>query len=196
MIAHNAVTRVVDKGAGRGALVVTERRLLEKGSGELLATMEQLSFCRGDGGYSVPSVAYPQGQPSDEPPPAPHVVPETAPEITCDLATRPESALLYRLSADFNPLHADPQTAGAAGFPRPILHGLATYGVACHAVLRSCCDYRPERLKALSARFAAPVYPGETIRTEIWPGGNHASFRVRVVERDLIVLGNGRAEFT
>ena len=196
VIAHNAVTRVVDKGAGRGALVVTERRLLEKGSGELLATMEQLSFCRGDGGYSVPSVAYPQGQPSDEPPPAPHVVPETAPEITCDLATRPESALLYRLSADFNPLHADPQTAGAAGFPRPILHGLATYGVACHAVLKSCCDYRPERLKALSARFAAPVYPGETIRTEIWPGGNHASFRVRVVERDLIVLGNGRAEFT
>lgn len=196
VIAHNAVTRVVDKGAGKGALVVAERRLVEKDSGELLATIEQLSFCRGDGGYSVPSAAYPQGQPSDPPPPDPPVVPDTAPAITCDLGTRPESALLYRLSADLNPLHADPKIAGAAGFPRPILHGLATYGVACHALVKSCCDYRPERLTALSARFTSAVYPGETIRTEIWPGRNHASFRVRAVERDVIVLGNGRAEFT
>ena len=186
VIAHNAVTRVVDKGAGKGALVVTERRLLEKSSGDLLATIEQLSFCRGDGGYSAPSAAHPRGQPSDPPPPAPPVVPETPPAITCDLPTRPESALLYRLSADLNPLHADPQVAGAAGFQRPILHGLATYGVACHAILKSCCDYRPERLRALSARF----------RTEIWPGRSRAAFRARVVERDVIVLDHGRAEFT
>jgi len=196
VIAHNAVTRVVDKGAGKGALVVTERRLLEKSSGDLLATIEQLSFCRGDGGYSAPSAAHPRGQPSDPPPPDPPVVPETPPAITCDLPTRPESALLYRLSADLNPLHADPQVAGAAGFQRPILHGLATYGVACHAILKSCCDYRPERLRALSARFASPVYPGETIRTEIWPGRSRAAFRARVVERDVIVLDHGRAEFT
>lgn len=196
VIAHNAVTRVVDKGAGKGALVVTERQLVDKDTGEPLATIEQLAFCRGDGGYSAPSTAYPEGQPSDPSPPGPSPVPETVPEITCDLVTRPESALLYRLSADFNPLHADPKIAGAAGFTRPILHGLATYGVACHAVLRSCCDYRPERLTALSARFAAPVYPGETIRTEIWPGGKHASFRARVIERDVIVLDNGRAEFS
>lgn len=196
VVAHNAVTRVIDKGAGKGALVVTERRLLEKSSGDLLATIEQLSFCRGDGGYSAPSAAYPRGQPSDPPLPEPPVVPETAPEIMCDLVTRPESALLYRLSADLNPLHADPRIAGAAGFPRPILHGLATYGVACHAILKTCCDYRPERLTAFSARFVSPVYPGETIRTEVWRGTNHASFRARVVERDVIVLGNGRAEFS
>lgn len=161
VIAHNAVTRVVDKGAGKGALVVTERRLLEKSSGDLLATIEQLSFCRGDGGYSAPSAAHPRGQPSDPPPPDPPVVPETPPAITCDLPTRPESALLYRLSADLNPLHADPQVAGAAGFQRPILHGLATYGVACHAILKSCCDYRPERLRALSARFASRYTPAK-----------------------------------
>jgi acyl dehydratase len=196
VIAHNAVTRVVDKGAGKGALVVTERRLLEKSSGELLATLEQLSFCRGDGGYSVPGAAHPAGQPSDPPPPDPPVVPDGAPELICDLATRPEAALVYRLSADSNPLHADPQVAAAAGFPRPILHGLATYGVACHAILRSCCDYQPERLIALSARFSSPVYPGETIRTEIWRRKGHALFRARVVERDVVVLGNGRAEFT
>lgn len=195
VIAHNAVTRVIDKGAGKGALVVTERRLLDKGSGELLATIEQLSFCRGDGGYSAPSTAFPAGQPSDPPLPDPPLVPDSAPELTCDLATRPESALIYRLSADLNPLHADPRIAAAAGFPRPVLHGLATYGVACHAILRSCCDYRPERLRALTARFSAPVFPGETIRTEIWPRRNHALFRARVVERDVVVLGNGRADF-
>ena len=196
VIAHNAVTRVIDKGAGKGALVVTERQLLEKGSGELLATLEQLSFCRGDGGYSAPGVAHPAGQPSDPPLPDPPAVPDGAPDLICDLATRPEAALLYRLSGDLNPLHADPQIAAAAGFPRPILHGLATYGVACHAILRSCCDYRPERLTALSARFASPVYPGETIRTEIWHREGHALFRARVVERDVVVLGSGRAEFT
>ena len=196
VIAHNAVTRVIDKGAGKGALVVTERRLLEKGSGELLATLEQLSFCRGDGGYSMPGAAHPAGQPSDPPLPDPPAVPDGAPDLICDLATRPEAALLYRLSGDLNPLHADPQIAAAAGFPRPILHGLATYGVACHAILRSCCDYRPERLTALSARFASPVYPGETIRTEIWHREGHALFRARVVERDVVVLGSGRAEFT
>ncbi len=196
VIAHNAVTRVIDKGAGKGALVVTERRLLEKGSGELLATLEQLSFCRGDGGYSMPGAAHPAGQPSDPPLPDPPAVPDGAPDLICDLATRPEAALLYRLSGDLNPLHADPQIAAAAGFPRPILHGLATYGVACHAILRSCCDYRPERLTALSARFASPVYPGETIRTEIWHREGHALFRAHVVERDVVVLGSGRAEFT
>ena len=195
VIAHNAVTRVIDKGAGKGALVVTERQLLEKGSGELLATLEQLSFCRGDGGYSMPGAAHPAGQPSDPPLPDPPAVPDGAPDLICDLATRPEAALLYRLSGDLNPLHADPQIAAAAGFPRPILHGLATYGVACHAILRSCCDYRPERLTALSARFASPVYPGETIRTEIWHREGHALFRARVVERDVVVLGSGRADF-
>lgn len=195
VIAHNAVTRVVDKGAGKGALVVTERRLLDKGSGELLATLEQLSFCRGDGGYSVPSPAHPGGQPSDPPPPAPPVLPDSVPDFTCDLATRPETALIYRLSADLNPLHADPQVAAAAGFPRPILHGLASYGVACHAILASCCDYQPQCLTALSARFSAPVYPGEIIRTEIWRRGDHALFRARVLERDVFVLGNGHAEF-
>lgn len=195
VVAHNAVTRIVDKGAGRGALIVTERRLLEKSSGEPLATLEQLSFCRGDGGYSAPSAAHPAGQPSDPPPPDPPVLPDAAPEQICDLATRPETALIYRLSADLNPLHADPRVATAAGFPRPILHGLATYGIACRAILSRCCDDRPERLTALSARFSAPVLPGETLRTEIWPRADHALFRVRVVERDVIVLGNGRAEF-
>ena len=103
-------------------------------------------------------------------------------------------ALIYRLSADPNPLHADPAVASAAGFPRPILHGLATFGVAGHAILKSLCGYDPSRLTAIGGRFSAPVFPGETIRTEIWRDGPVVSFLARVLERDVIALNNGRAE--
>jgi acyl dehydratase len=103
-------------------------------------------------------------------------------------------ALIYRLSADVNPLHADPEVARAAGFPRPILQGLGSFGVAGHALLRSVCDYDPARMKSIAGRFSAPVYPGETIRTEIWRDGGVVSFRARVVERDAVAINNGRAE--
>ena len=99
---------------------------------------------------------------------------------------------LYRLNGDPNPLHADPAFAREAGFPRPILHGLCTFGIVCHALLASLADYRAERLRAMRLRFSAPIFPGETIRTEVWACG---SFRVRVLERDLVVADNGLAEF-
>ena len=111
-----------------------------------------------------------------------------------DLPTPPNLALLYRLNGDENPLHADPERAKVAGFDRPILHGAASFGVAAHAVLRTVADYRPERLASIEARFSKPVFPGETIRTEMWRDGSVVSFRARVVERDVIALNNGRAE--
>jgi acyl dehydratase len=93
-------------------------------------------------------------------------------------------------------LHADPSVAAAAGFDRPILHGLCTYGVAGYAILKSLCASQPDRLRRLDVRFTAPVYPGESIRTEIWnEGAGRAGFRSRVVERDVVVLSNGVAEF-
>jgi acyl dehydratase len=188
IIGRSRVARIVDKGAGKGALLLIERTIEEKHTGQLLATVEQLNFLRGDGGYSA------LGQPSDAPIAAPPPLPERAPDYSCDLKTRPEGALIYRLSGDDNPLHADPAAARAAGFERPILHGLATYGVACHAVLKTVCDSQPERLAMLYARFSAPVYPGETIRTELWLDGTAVRFRSRVVERDVVVLNSGRAE--
>jgi acyl dehydratase len=103
-------------------------------------------------------------------------------------------ALVYRLSADLNPLHADLDVAKAAGFPRPILHGLGTFGVAGHALLKSICDYDPTKMTAMSGRFSAPVFPGETIRTEIWRDGNIVSFRALVPARDIVAMTNGRAE--
>lgn len=180
------VTGVFDKGEGRGALVLSERKIVEKSTGDLLATISQTTFCRGDGGFGGPS----------GPTPAPHVLPEREADMVCDLATVPQAALIYRLNADMNPLHADPDIAAKAGFPQPILHGLATYGVSGHAVLKSVCDYDPGRLKSLDCRFTAPVYPGETFRTEIWIDGTIVSFRTRSLERDVIAISNGRAEIT
>ena len=105
----------------------------------------------------------------------------------------PRAALIYRLSGDLNPLHADPEVARAAGFERPILHGLASFGVAAHAILRSCCDYDPTRLASIGLRFSSPAYPGETLRTEIWRDGPTVQFQARVLERDRIVLSHGVA---
>jgi len=188
VIGVTRILDVMDKGEGKGALVYSERRISDKASGRLLATLTQTTFCRADGGFG--------GSKREVPPP--HALPARGPDLICDLPTRPEMALIYRLSGDINPLHADPEFAKAAGFPRPILHGLATFGVAGHALLKAICGYDPAQLTAMSGRFSAPVFPGETVRTEFWRAGTEdrsvVSFRARVMERDLIVIDNGRAE--
>jgi acyl dehydratase len=184
VIGRTRVLDVIDKGAGKGAIVYSERTIVDKASGETLCTIRQTTFCRGDGGFG--------GPPREQR--AAHPIPERAPDLTCDLATRPEQALIYRLTADPNPLHADPGVAKAAGFARPILHGLASFGVAGHALLKSVCGYDPARLASIAGRFSAPVFPGETIRTEIWRDGVVVSFRARVPERNVIAINNGRAE--
>jgi acyl dehydratase len=184
MIGRSRILDVVDKGAGKGALVYTERKVTDKASGALIATVTQTTFCRADGGFGGPS----------RPTPPLHPLPDRAPDLVCDLGTRPEAALIYRLTADLNPLHADLDVAKAAGYPRPILHGLATFGVVGHALLKSVCDYEPDRMTAMSGRFSAPVFPGETIRTEIWRDGTVVSFRALVPERNIVAMSNGRAE--
>jgi acyl dehydratase len=184
VIGQTRIVEVIDKGEGKGALVFSERKITDKETGELLAVLSQTTFCRADGGFG--------GPPREAP--VPHPIPDRAPDVVCDLPTRPEIALIYRLSGDVNPLHCDPEFAKAAGFPRPILHGLATFGIAGHALLKSVCGYDPARLTAMKGRFSAPVFPGETIRTEIWRDGNLVSFRARVVEREAVAINNGRAE--
>ena len=180
------IEEIIDKGPGKGALIYSHRELHDQASGELLCSMSSTTFCRADGGFGGPS----------SPTRAPHEVPGRAPDFTCELPTLPQSALIYRLSGDYNPLHADPAVAASVGFKQPILHGLCTYGVAGHALLKTLCGYDPARLRRMDLRFSAPVFPGETIRTEIWKdAAGRASFRARVVERDLIVLNNGLAEY-
>jgi acyl dehydratase len=184
VIGRTRVLDVVDKGAGKGALVYAERTVTDKASGTLLATVTQTLFCRADGGFG--------GPPRETP--APHPIPERAPDAVVDLATRPEQALLYRMSGDRNALHADPEVARKAGYERPILHGAATFGLAGHAVVKGACGGDPDRVVSIACRFSAPVVPGETVRTELWRDGGVVSFRSRVLGRDAVAINNGRAD--
>jgi acyl dehydratase len=184
VIGRSKVIEVFDKGPGRGAVVQYERSLTDKASDEVIATIRQSTFCRDDGGFGGPERLQPK----------PHQVPERKPDMICDLPTSTQGALIYRLSGDYNPLHADPAVAKAAGFSKPILHGLGTFGVAGHAILRTICGYQPERLRRISSRFTSPVFPGETFRTEIWQDGDVISFQVRSLNRDVLAISNGRVE--
>jgi acyl dehydratase len=182
LVSRPRVKEVIDKGPAKAAIILNTRDLLGE-DGALVATVDSSTFARKHGGFG--------GKATQTPPQ--HAVPQTAPQMTCDLPTPPNLALLYRLNGDENPLHADPGRAKEAGFERPILHGAASFGVAAHAVLRTCADYRPQRLASFEARFSRPVFPGETIRTEMWRDGERVSFQCRVVGRDEIVLSNGLA---
>lgn len=177
---------VFDKGAAKGAIVYQTREIHHE-DGTHVATVRNATFLRGDGGFGGSS----EGQP------APHAMPDRAPDIVHILPTAANQALIYRLSGDMNPLHIDPVVAAAAGFARPILHGLCTFGIAGRSLLAALADNEPARIRRIDARFSSPVYPGETIRTEIWrETAGSAAFRARVVERDLVVLNNGYVEFS
>ncbi|MEQ1614951.1 MAG: MaoC/PaaZ C-terminal domain-containing protein [Hyphomicrobiaceae bacterium] len=182
LTAKTRVTGLVDKGAGKGALMYSQKELRDAASGELIAITRSTTFLRGDGGFGGPA----------GPVREPHVMPDGPPDIVIDLPTRAEQALIYRLNGDDNPLHSNPAIAAKAGFPRPILHGLCTLGVVTHALLRGLADYQAQTFKSLDLRFSSPVFPGETIRTEMWRDG---AFRARVVERDLTVVNNGHVVF-
>ena len=183
VIGRTRVTGIVDKGPDKGAILYTERDVIDQAGDELLCTLTSSTFCRADGGFGG----------SKDVSPKPHPLPERSPDVSLEIPTLKRQALIYRLSGDYNPLHAEPAVATAARFERPILHGLCTLGVATHAILRTCCDYQPERLMELDLRFSAPVYPGDTIRTDIWRDGDVLSFRATAVEQEKVVLNNGRA---
>src|SRR6185312_13762570 len=119
------------------------------------------------------------GGPS-RPTPAPHELPVRAPDLSCDLPTLRQAALIYRLSGDRNPLHSDPSFAAAAGFDRPILHGLCTYGFTGRALLSALCDNDPARFTSMEARFTSPVFPGDELTISIWrTGDGEAVFQTR-----------------
>ena len=179
------ITGIFDKGLGRGLLVVCEQTMRDAATGELIATNVITNFARADGGIGF----------SSGPAPQPHALPSRSPDAAIEQHTRPEQALMYRLCGDRNPLHADPTTAQAAGFPRPILHGMCTYGFAARAILGHVCGYDAPRLETIGARISAPVYPGDVLRTEIWQDGGIVSFRTTVPARhNVVVLNNGRAD--
>ncbi len=185
LIGRPKIDFISDKGEGKGAVIYQSRDIINADSGETLARVTMSAFCRGDGGFGGENRAGP----------APAVLPERAPDHVCELTTLPRQALIYRLSGDYNPLHADPDVARAAGFERPILHGLATYGLAARAILKTLLDYDASRLIGLDVRFSSPVYPGETVRFDIWEEGGEARFRASIPARGVMVLNNGAARF-
>lgn len=172
-----------DKGPAKGALMCSSRRLRDA-NGSLLASVHQTHLLRGNGGFGG----------VDQPAPAETHWPERAPDASMDLPTRADQGLLYRLSGDLNPLHIDPDVARSAGFDKPILHGSCTFGIAARAVLKLAANDCPARLRRFGARFSKPVYPGETIRTELWWETKQILFRARSLERDVVVLDRGTAE--
>lgn len=179
------IDAVQDLGADKGAKVYQTKTLYDVQSGDLIATLGTVLFLRGDGG---------QGGFGDVPP-QPEPLPERSPDLSASFPTLPQQALIYRLSGDYNPIHADPAAAAKGGFPAPILHGLCSLGFATRAILQECAGNDPVRLKSLSLRFSKPVFPGETLAVEIFrEGAGRFSFRCRVPERDVVVLDRGRAE--
>jgi acyl dehydratase len=149
---------------------------------EALATLTTTCFARDSGGCGS----------AGEQVPSPHVGPSREPDHRVRYQIRPDAALLYRLTGDRNPLHADPTAAQAAGFKRPILHGLCTFGMTCRAVLERIVAWQPEHIASHEARFTAPVYPGDTLEIALWQDGSTVSFQATVPDRGVTALANGK----
>jgi acyl dehydratase len=184
IVGRTRIRAVIDKGKDKGALVFTECEVRAESGDEAICSLSSTTFCRADGGFGGPSG-----------PLKPVVtLPSTPPDAACDLTTIPQLALIYRLSGDYNPLHADPAYAERSGFKMPILHGRCTFSIAAHAILKTMCNYETDRFRSMTCRFSSPVYPGETIRTEMWRNGNTILFRSAVPTRGVTVINNGLAE--
>lgn len=170
------ISEIYDKG--KGALVILEIETSTP-DGERLFTNRSSIFLRGEGGFG-----------GDSGPTAGNVAPERTPDHVVESPTLPQQALLYRLSGDKNPLHADPAFAAFGGFDRPILHGLCSYGVVCKAVVDTVLSGDTTKVSGYSARFAGPVFPGETIVTSIWEEDGGVLITAETKERNSPVISN------
>jgi acyl dehydratase len=181
--ARSRVTGVYDKGSG--AVVASESEAFDADSGELLFGLRSQLFVRGEGGFG-----------GERGPSGPrNVPPEREPDHVVTYQTRPDQALLYRLSGDRNPLHSDPAFAKAAGFPKPILHGLCTYGFTGRALLHTLCGSDPARFSSMEGRFSKPVFPGDSLTVKMWVEGSQAVFQTET-QRGEVVIDQGLCTFS
>ncbi|NYT79286.1 3-alpha,7-alpha,12-alpha-trihydroxy-5-beta-cholest-24-enoyl-CoA hydratase [Alcaligenaceae bacterium] len=181
VVSQTRVEAVVDRGKDRGAVIYVARDIRVEGTGELLAKLRSASVCRADGGFNGSMQA-------------PYRLPETPVgpfDESVHLQTQPNFALWYQLNGDRNPLHTSPRYAKNAGFERPILHGLCTFGIASQLLLGVLGEYRQSAFQEIGGRFSAPAYPGDTLEVRIWREDREAFFQVWAVERNVKVLDNG-----
>jgi acyl dehydratase len=177
IVSEGRVAGLYDKG--KAALIVLEVETKEKSTGDKLFTNWFSVFARGEGGFG-----------GDSGPKAGNQPPERAPDVVAESRTLPQQALIYRLSGDKNPLHADPEFAKIGGFDTPILHGLCSYGMVCKSVVDEILGGAVEKVTGYSARFAGVVFPGETIVTSMWKEGDKILVSAKTKERDTPVISN------
>jgi acyl dehydratase len=176
------ITGVFDKG--KGAVIEITSLSTDTSSGQALFTNIMSAFIRGEGGWG-----------GDRGPSGPrNVAPDRAPDHEVTYQTTPDQALIYRLSGDRNPLHSDPSFAALAGFDRPILHGLCTYGFTGRALLHTLCDSDPAVFRSMEGRFSSPVFPGEALTVSMWVDGGSAVFQTKGGD-GRVVIDSGRCEF-
>lgn len=173
------IRNIYDKGSGM--LMVTDVECADE-SGTIIAVATSSMFIRGLGGFGGERGSSEKFE-----------MPDRAPDAVHEETTLTTQALIYRLSGDINPLHADPDMAQVGNFDTPILHGLATYGFAGRAILKHFCDNDPSRFKGMSVRFSREVYPGDTLTTEMWRTDDGVLFQTKVTARDVVVLSNAKA---
>jgi acyl dehydratase len=172
------VTGIYDKGSG--ALIQSENKAVDAATGEPMVTTRSGTFIRGEGGFG-----------GDRGSSEPWHLPDRAPDHKVTQQTRPEQALLYRLSGDRNPLHADPAFAARGGFSRPILHGLCTYGFTGRVLLHELCGSDPGRFSSMSGRFSRPVLPGESLVVSIWASDDGTALFQTAKEDGTVVIDRG-----
>lgn len=176
------VTGIYDKGSG--ALVTSESDAVDETTGEPIASTRSAAFIRNEGGFGGP-----RG------PASVWKMPTQQADLVVEVPTRHDQALLYRLNGDRNPLHSDPKFATRAGFQRPILHGLCTYGITGRVLLEKLCGGEPARFSSMEGRFTKPVYPGDTLTVSAWVDGGTAKFQTMTTE-GTVVLDRGTFTFT
>ena len=175
----STVTGIYDKGSA--AVVETENRAVDAATGAAVVTTRSSVFIRGEGGFG-----------GDRGTSQPWELPDRAPDHKVTQQTRPEQALLYRLSGDRNPLHVDPKFAARGGFSQPILHGLCTYGVTGRGLLRVLCDGDPARFRSMSGRFSRPVVPGEPLTVRVWLQDEETALFQATRADGAVVIDRGR----
>ena len=176
------VIGIYDKGSG--ALIETENHAADAATGEPMVTTRGSTFIRGEGGFG-----------GDRGTADPWQLPDRAPDHKVTQQTRPEQALLYRLSGDRKPLHADPAFAARGGFSRPILHGLCTYGITGRVLLHELCGSDPARFRSMAGRFSRPVLPGEALVVSIWTGEDGTAQVQTAKEDGSVVIDRGIVQF-